>query len=243
VFEALRPALLLGLMLVLFSPLDSQARPRVLVLGDSISAAYGIALEEGWVALLEKSLQRDFPEIDVVNASISGDTSAGGLRRLPPLLATHQPDLLVIELGGTDGLRGYPTRQLQNNLTRMAELGRDAGSQVLILPMEIPPNYGPRYTEAFRQAFRGAADDSGAQLGPFLLQSVALREELMQSDGIHPTLEAQPVLLESVLPAIRAVLGEALGDTFGETGREPLCDTLREDMARAGGRADAAPRS
>jgi acyl-CoA thioesterase-1 len=187
------------------APAPSMQQP-VLVLGDSISAAYGMDLEQGWVALLAERLRGDGGP-SVVNASISGDTSAGGLRRLPALLAEHEPQLLVIELGGNDGLRGYPTGTLRDNLTAMARLGIDAGAQVMILPMEIPPNYGPRYTSAFRQAYRDAAAASGARLGPFILQDIATRAELMQNDGIHPTAEAQPLIADRLAPALESLLG------------------------------------
>ena len=181
-----------------------QERP-VLVLGDSISAAYGMDLEQGWVALVAERLPGDGPP--VINASISGDTSAGGLRRLPALLAEHEPQLLVIELGGNDGLRGYPTDKLRDNLAGMARMATSAGAQVLILPMEIPPNYGPRYTGAFRQAFRDAAEASGTRLGPFILQNIATRPGLMQGDGIHPTAEAQPLIADRLAPVLQSLLG------------------------------------
>jgi acyl-CoA thioesterase-1 len=178
----------------------------VLVLGDSISAAYGMSLEQGWVALLEGRLQEDYPGLRAVNASISGDTSAGGLRRLPQLIEAHSPDLLILELGGNDGLRGYPTAQLEENLRTMVAMATATGSRVLLLQMEIPPNYGPRYTQAFRETFISAAQTDGASLGPFLMKEVATNTNLMQRDGIHPTVEAQPILLETLLPSVRAEL-------------------------------------
>lgn len=182
---------------------DPGPAPRkVLILGDSISAAYGMSLEEGWVALLARRI----PDIEVVNASISGDTSAGGLRRLPGLLEEHNPQLLVIELGGNDGLRGYPTKTLRENLAAMASLARGRGSDVLLLPMEIPPNYGPRYTSAFRDSFREAAETTGATLGPFPLDGIATQPELMQGDGIHPTAEAQPMIVDLLLPTFESLL-------------------------------------
>ena len=199
-------------MFLLLAPAHpAGAAPPLLVLGDSISAAYGMSLEQGWVALLERRLQEDYPEIGTVNASISGDTSAGGLRRLPQLLEEHRPQLLVIELGGNDGLRGYPVGQLADNLRAMVELGTAAGATVLVLPMEIPPNYGPRYTDAFRRAFLDAAALDGAQLGPFPLGSFATDASMMQSDGIHPTIAAQPLIVDTVLPAIREALEAAPG--------------------------------
>lgn len=182
--------------------------PRVLVLGDSISAAYGMSLEQGWAALLERQLRERRPNSLVINASISGDTSAGGLRRLPDLLIEHAPDLLVIELGGNDGLRGYPTTKLESNLTRMAELAKAAGAEVVILPMEIPPNYGPRYTRSFRESFQIAADATGSTLGPFLLDGIATDPRLMQQDGIHPTVEAQPLINDILLPVIESLLAQ-----------------------------------
>ncbi|MEL7043771.1 MAG: arylesterase [Pseudomonadota bacterium] len=178
----------------------------MLVLGDSISAAFGMALEQGWVALLAQRLNADGAERPVINASISGDTSAGGLRRLPALLSEHRPKLLIIELGGNDGLRGYPTGELRKNLTRMADLGREAGAEVLLLPMEIPPNLGARYTRAFRQTFRDAAAASDSRLGPFILQDIATQPELMQEDGIHPSIEAQPMIVDHLQNVVEEML-------------------------------------
>jgi len=202
---AVRALLLLGLLCVLL-PRGVAAAPTLLVLGDSISAAYGMSLDEGWVARLETRLRKTCTDCRVVNASISGDTSAGGLRRLPRLLERYAPDVLLLELGGNDGLRGYPTSQLRDNLSAMASAGRAAGARVLILPMEIPPNYGPRYTDAFRQAFAAAAQESGATLGPFPLADVATQPGLMQDDGIHPTASAQATIVDTVLPAVLELL-------------------------------------
>ena len=184
----------------------SGSPPTVLVLGDSLSAAYGMSLEQGWVALLARQLAAEFSAIEVVNASISGDTSGGGLRRLPALLDEHAPQLVVLELGGNDGLRGYPTRTLHDNLVSMTSLAQEQGAKVLILPMEIPPNYGPRYTSAFRDSFREAAQTTGATLGPFLLENIATQPALMQEDGIHPTVAAQTLIAENLLPSFRALL-------------------------------------
>jgi acyl-CoA thioesterase-1 len=209
VLDAVRVFLLIGLSLVLLHRAESAPRaPTVLVLGDSISAAYGMSLEQGWVALLENRLRRDWTNAEVVNASISGDTSDGGLRRLPSLLEKHSPALVVIELGGNDGLRGYPTSRLEDNLSQMAALARSSGAQVVILPMEIPPNYGPRYTRAFRQAFENAAAENNATLGPFILEGIATEPSLMQPDGIHPTAAAQPLITELLTPLISGQLAE-----------------------------------
>ncbi len=178
----------------------------IVVLGDSISAAYGMSLEEGWVALLQHRLHAEGTSYTVVNASISGDTSAGGLRRLPDLLSTHAPRIVIIELGGNDGLRGYPINQLTQNLRQMIQLIESVGAIAVILPMEIPPNLGKVYTDAFRSSFAKAAENSEALVGEFPLESVALNPLLMQADGIHPTADAQPLILESVWRVLEAVL-------------------------------------
>lgn len=181
---------------------------KILVLGDSISAAYGMSLEQGWVAQLAKHLQEQPPHSTVVNASISGETTGGGLRRLPLLLQEHQPDLVIIALGGNDGLRGHPLKALETNLNRLVKLSQQTGARVILVPMEIPPNYGTRYTSGFRESFRAVAEDTHAALAPFILNNVAARPELMQEDGIHPTVDAQPLLLENVLPTVTRVLAE-----------------------------------
>ncbi len=189
------------------TPTVSQASLQsILVLGDSISAAYGMSLEEGWVALLQDRLQAEGVSYTVVNASISGDTSAGGLRRLPTLLTTHTPRIVIIELGGNDGLRGYPISQLTQNLERMIQLSESVGAIAVILPMEIPPNLGKVYTDAFRNSFAKAAENTDALLGDFPLESVALNPTLMQADGIHPTAEAQSLIMESVWQVLEPVL-------------------------------------
>lgn len=178
----------------------------ILVLGDSISAAYGMPLEQGWVALLEQKLEQEAVPHAVVNASISGDTSAGGLRRLPSLLKRYQPDIVIIELGGNDGLRGYPIGQLQDNLAAMIALSESAGAKVLILPMEIPPNLGKFYVDAFRASFPQAIEGTDAILGQFPLASVATNPALMQADGIHPTAKAQPLIVSTVWIDLKALL-------------------------------------
>lgn len=177
-----------------------------MVVGDSISAAYGMSLKEGWVALFAKRLLDRQPDAAVFNASISGDTTDGALRRLPQLLDTHQPTHVILELGGNDGLRGFPITQTRNNLLALCELAGASGARVLLLPMEIPPNYGPAYTRLFREAFHIAAEESPCTLGQFILAGVATEGELMQDDGIHPTREAQPLLLDNVWPDIMALL-------------------------------------
>ena len=174
----------------------------ILVLGDSISAGFGIPMQQGWVALLSKELQRNDAKTRVINASISGDTTQGGVSRLPGLLAKHQPDLVIIELGGNDGLRGTPIQVITHNLTTLIQLSREAGSDILLAGMQIPPNYGGRYTQSFREIFPTLAQQHNTLLLPFILQKVVKKQGLMQADGIHPTAEAQPLILQSVLPEV-----------------------------------------
>ena len=178
----------------------------LLVVGDSISAAFGLDSRQGWVALLEKRLQDEGFDHQVINASISGDTSAGGLARLPALLAEHHPDVVIIELGGNDGLRGQPPMQLQQNLASMVEKSQQAGAKVLLLGMKLPPNYGVRYTTAFAQVFSDVAQAKQVALVPFFLEGVGGVPGMMQADGIHPNVTAQPLLLENAWPALQPLL-------------------------------------
>lgn len=178
----------------------------LLVVGDSISAAFGLDSRQGWVALLEKRLEQEGFEHSVVNASISGDTSAGGAARLSALLAEHQPALVIIELGGNDGLRGQPPAQLQQNLASMVEKSRQAGAKVLLLGMRLPPNYGVRYTTAFAQAYADVAAQEQVDLVPFFLEGVGGVPGMMQADGIHPGEPAQALLLDNVWPRLEPLL-------------------------------------
>ena len=180
----------------------------VLVVGDSISAAYGLNESQGWVQLAEKELAKDVPDIEFINASISGDTTVGGAQRIDAALERFAPDLLIVELGGNDGLRGYPPAQMQENLEAMANAASQTGAEVLILGMMIPSNYGAAYTRQFGEAFERAANNSDAALVPFLLEPIATDRQYFQKDGIHPTADAQPLLAEHVLPAIRAILDQ-----------------------------------
>ena len=193
--------ILLAIVLMCTLALPAHAQ-RLLVVGDSISAAFGLEIEQGWVHLLAQRLQQQNAGVEVINASVSGDTTAGGLARLPPLLQRHAPDLVVIELGGNDGLRGMQPANMQQNLSSMVEQARAAGADVLLFGMEIPPNYGVRYTQAFRQVFVAVSDAHDIPLLPFLLEPVAADPALMQSDGIHPTAEAQPLILDHAWPLI-----------------------------------------
>ena len=199
-------AWLIGTALSLLLCGSSAFAGTLLVVGDSISAAFGMDTRQGWVALLEKRLDEQGFDHQVVNASISGDTSAGGAARLPALLAEHQPELVIIELGGNDGLRGQPPAQLQQNLAAMVQASQQKGAQVLILGMQLPPNYGQRYTTAFAAVFPQVAGEFSVPLVPFVLEGVGGVPEMMQADGIHPTAEAQPRLLENVWPTLKPLL-------------------------------------
>ncbi|MEQ8859369.1 MAG: arylesterase [Pseudomonadales bacterium] len=187
----------------------ANAGSTILVLGDSISAGYGIQREQGWVERLQERLDGHDNGWTVVNASVSGETTGGGLARLPDALASHRPDLVILELGGNDGLRGYPIARIRGNLDRMVRLVQEAGAVALVVGMQIPPNYGPRYTQAFAGVFTEVAERHGAPLVPFLLERVALQPQLMQSDGIHPTADAQPLLLDTVWPHLAPLLETA----------------------------------
>lgn len=206
-------ALLLGVTLLAL-PLSASAW-TALVVGDSIGAAYKLKEEDGWVRLTEAALRERYPDADVelVNASISGDTTRGGLSRLPDALERFEPDLVVIELGGNDGLRGYPPASMRQNIEAMARLSDEAGAEVLILGMMIPSNYGAAFTKMFSDAFGEAAEATDSALVPFLLEPIAEDRTWFQSDGIHPTAEAQPLLVEHVLPAFETELEAHLEET------------------------------
>lgn len=182
---------------------NTGQNPTLLVMGDSLSAAYGIEREEGWVSLLAERLEGD---AHVINASISGETTSGGLQRFTDILRQQQPDIVLLELGGNDGLRGLPPQQMQTNLASMIEQSQEAGAQVLLLGIDIPPNYGQAYRDAFTDVFHSLADEFDIALVPFLLVDVALNDDLMQSDSIHPTAEAQPIILENVWPELEPLL-------------------------------------
>lgn len=197
-------AWLLALLCLTLTPL-AMAR-TLLVVGDSISAGYGLADGQGWVRLLEQRLQEQKIDYQVVNASISGDTTAGGLARLLPLLADHRPEVVAIELGGNDGLRGQPLAQIERNLTALVEQAKAKGARVLLLGMRLPPNYGPRYTDGFAQVYTDVAKAQHVALVPFLLEGVGGDPAFMQLDGIHPQANAQQRLLENAWPHLQPLL-------------------------------------
>nr|WP_228141736.1 arylesterase [Marinobacter sp. X15-166B] len=189
---------------VMAAPASSNT---LLILGDSLSAAYGVPTEQAWVALLEDRLsEQGFPHWSVVNASISGETTDGGLRRLPALLERHSPSVVVIELGGNDGLRGLPPAVIEQNLSQLIELTEQAKARPLLVGMQIPPNYGPRYTNLFAEIFPKLASNYDTALVPFFLEGIYNRDGWMQADGIHPTAQAQPALLNNIWPALQPLL-------------------------------------
>ena len=197
--------MLFGLMLVLAAPLRAQ-QPVILVVGDSIGAAFGLPVEQGWPHLLETRLRTAGHPHRVLNASVTGDTTRGGLARMPDLLERHAPSIVIIELGGNDGLRGISTREMRQNLEDMVDLARAAGARVLLAGMRLPPNYGPAFTERFHRVYHEVARAKDVALVPFLMEGVATDEDLMQADGIHPNAAAQPRLLENLWPALRPLL-------------------------------------
>jgi acyl-CoA thioesterase-1 len=198
----------LVLLILVFAGFPANAdTPAILVFGDSISAGYGLArVEQGWVGMLRAKLKDEGYGYQVVNASVTGETTAGGLARLPRALAMHHPRVVILELGGNDGLRALPIDQMRSNLGRMVDLSVDSGAQVLVLGMRIPPNYGPEFTEKFFAVFADVARDKRAPLVPFLLNDIALSPNLMQTDGVHPNELGQPKLLDNVWPRLRPLL-------------------------------------
>ncbi len=177
------------------------------MLGDSLSAAYHIDASSGWVALLGQRLKTQHPALDVVNASISGETTSGGLARLPALLGQHKPGVVVIELGANDGLRGLPLAQIRTNLDAIIKSSRDAGAKVVVLGIELPINYGPQYRTGLRDMYRDVAREFNVPLVPFVLDGVAQDPKLMQDDGLHPLAAGEPKVLDNVWPALQQALG------------------------------------
>ena len=187
-------------------PAAAAQQPTLLVFGDSLSAAYGLKTDQGWVALLQERLQREGYGYTVVNASVSGETTAGGRSRLARALAQHKPALVVLELGANDGLRGLPLQAARANLEAMIVASKQAGAKVLLAGILIPPNYGPQYSEGFAEMYRLLAREQRLPLVPFLLDGVALDPQLMQEDGYHPTAEGQPRVLDNVWQHLRPLL-------------------------------------
>jgi acyl-CoA thioesterase-1 len=188
--------------------LGVQAAPQrsIVVFGDSLSSAYGIAQSRGWVALLGERLKRERADYSVVNASISGETSAGGVSRIQKTLQLHKPSILILELGGNDGLRGLPVNEMKRNLASIIEQAQKAGARVLLVGMKLPPNYGPEYTEAFESAFGELAKRYKTALVPFMLEDFAEKPEFFQPDRIHPAETAQPLMFERVWKGLQPLL-------------------------------------
>jgi acyl-CoA thioesterase-1 len=200
-------AWVLGLGLVFIALQNAVASDHtILVLGDSLSAALGIRPEQGWVALLAQRLQAQGYGYQIVNASVSGETTSGGLERLPRALQLHQPGTVILELGANDGLRGLPVDETRENLAHMVRLSQAAGARVLLVGMRIPPNYGPRYTETFARMFPELANQYHLPLVPFLLEKVALDPTRMQQDGMHPNARGEPPVLDTLWPYLKPLL-------------------------------------
>jgi acyl-CoA thioesterase-1 len=202
--DRLKRVLLLCLMLC--APAAYSASKTLLVLGDSISAEYGLPRGSGWVSLLQTRLSDDKLPVSVVNASISGETTAGGLTRLPALLQQHKPAVLIIELGGNDGLRGLSLAATQSNLREMIKSADRIGARVLLLGMRVPPNYGPDYSKRFAAMYQGLARERNVKLVPFLFAGLEDTERFFQQDRIHPNQRAQTVMLDNVWPSLRSLL-------------------------------------
>ena len=199
-------AFLLAILLTYSGASRADAENTLMILGDSLSAAYGVPLERAWVSLLEQRLEREGLQWQVANESISGETTDGGLRRLPDLLAKIDPDIVVVELGGNDGLRGFPPKVIRENVSQIIEQAQDSGAEVLLIGMQIPPNYGSAYTNAFRSIFPELAREHQTALVPFFLKDVYDREGAMQADGIHPNASSQQQLLDNVWPELAPLL-------------------------------------
>ncbi|MCG8071308.1 MAG: arylesterase [Candidatus Thiodiazotropha taylori] len=194
------------LFLFLSVPVVTLAQTTLLVVGDSLSAGYGVTTEVRWVNLLSQRLNAHCGPFQVINASVSGDTSQGGLSRLPALLSKHEPSVVIIELGGNDGLRGINSRAMHDNLQRMVSRAKQAGAAVLLLGVRLPANYGPEFTNAFHQVYYDVSEAESVPLIPFFLKGVALDMSLMQNDGIHPNDKAQPILEENVWAGLGPLL-------------------------------------
>ena len=188
----------------------AEDKLSLLVYGDSLSASYGIEEDQGWVNLLQTRLNEEQLAVEVINGSVSGETTTGGLARLPAMLDSYEPDIMILELGGNDGLRGLPVNLMRANLVEMIELAQAAGAQVILTGIQIPPNYGPRYTLPFFNTYADLAKKKSLPLVPFLIEGIPQQPELMQNDGIHPRAEAQFMILDNVWPILKPQLDRLL---------------------------------
>ena len=193
-------------MLLLTASLQAEEPPTVLIFGDSLSAGFGIDVDQSWATLLQERLAEQGYEHRVVNASISGETTEGGAARINNALGTFKPDLIILELGGNDGLRGFPPARIRENLETIVVQAKASGADVVLLGIRIPTNYGTRYTQAFEAVYAEIAESLGIKWIEFFMQGVALNDELLQEDRIHPNVAAQPILLDNAWPIIRATL-------------------------------------
>ena len=195
-----------GIITICSLPTFASAK-TILILGDSLSAGYGIDAKQGWVNLLQQRLDQQYPkQHKVVNASVSGETTSGALARLPKLLQTYQPEIVVIELGGNDGLRGQPPQMIQKNLAQLVQLSQKQKASVLLFGMKIPPNYGTAYSSAFEKNYKVVSQQYKVKLLPFFLEGIAGHKNLIQNDQIHPNAKAQPILLNLAYPYIKGAL-------------------------------------
>jgi acyl-CoA thioesterase-1 len=213
------------LMLTVTAAAQAANAPTVLVFGDSLSAGYGIDVDQSWPALLQSRLESQGYEHRVINASISGETTEGGVTRILSTLENFSPELVILELGGNDGLRGFPPERIRANLQTIIETVKASGAAVVMLGIRIPTNYGPRYTGAFENVYRELADQLGVLWIEFFMEGIALNEDLMQDDGIHPNAEAQSILLDNAWPIVRQALAD---HAMKQTGNEAKSALTRE---------------
>jgi acyl-CoA thioesterase-1 len=199
------PRFLIAVILLLTTG-TTWAKSNIVVLGDSISAGYGLDVGQGWVNLVQQKLLASNNCCTILNESISGDTSAGGLARLEPILTTHKPKILILELGANDGLRGLQTFVLKQTLAEIIHRAKQAGAKVLLLSMRIPPNYGKRYIDMFYGVYPQLSKELNVPMMPFLMEDVALAKDLMQSDGLHPNAKAQPIIADKVWQYLQPLL-------------------------------------
>ncbi|MEL0657123.1 arylesterase [Pseudoalteromonas issachenkonii] len=202
---------ILRLVFILFlviKPLSAAANNTILILGDSLSAAYGLQQEEGWVKLLQDKYDDEQADIELINASISGETSGGALRRLDALLEQYEPTHVLIELGANDGLRGFPVKKMQTNLTSLIQKSQAANAMTALMEIYIPPNYGPRYSKMFTDTFSRVSEETNAHLMNFFMLDVAGQPELMQNDSLHPNKKAQPLIRDEMYDSIKKWLNK-----------------------------------
>ena len=202
---------ILRLVFILFlvtKPLSAAADNTILILGDSLSAAYGLKQEQGWVKLLQDKYDAEQSNIELINASISGETSGGALRRLDALLEQYEPTHVLIELGANDGLRGFPVNKMQANLTSLIEKSQAANAMTALMEIYIPPNYGPRYSKMFTDSFTQVSENTNAYLMDFFVLNIAGQSDLMQNDGLHPNKKAQPLIRDEMYESIKQWLNK-----------------------------------